>query len=104
MRRSSKRSATSWPSMRRMALRCTICRWRYKSKPLLVPDGFDMTTPDQVLEQILKAVFGPVVPGGDAIRVAARRLAEPPNNDASGALAQFCQQFVYVYKGWNYNI
>src|SRR5262245_2384405 len=63
-----------------------------------------MATPDQVLEQILKAVFGPVVPGGDVIRVAARRLAEPPNNDASRRLAQFCQQFVHVYKGWNYNI
>jgi FkbM family methyltransferase len=60
--------------------------------------------PDQVLEQILKAVFGPVVPGGDVIRVAARRLAEPPNNEASRRLAQFCQQFVHVYKGWNYNI
>jgi FkbM family methyltransferase len=63
-----------------------------------------MPTPDQVLELILKAVFGPVVPGGEAIQVAARRLAEPPNNEASARLAQFCQQFVHVYKGWNYNI
>lgn len=63
-----------------------------------------MATPDQVLDQILKAVFGPVVPAGDTIRVAARRLAEPPNNDASRRLAQFCQQFVHVYKGWNYNL
>jgi len=63
-----------------------------------------MATPDQVLEMILKAVYGPVIPGGDVVRVAARRLAEPPNNDASRRLAQFCQQFAHVYKGWNYNI
>jgi FkbM family methyltransferase len=63
-----------------------------------------MTVQEEILDYILKKVFGPVIPGGQAMQVAARRLAEPPNNEAARTLAAFCQQFANVYKGWNYNI
>jgi len=63
-----------------------------------------MTPQDEILDFILKKVFGPVIPGGQAMQVAARRLAEPPNNEVSRKLFEFCQQFANVYKGWNYNI
>ena len=64
-----------------------------------------MNSAEQIVAHIVKAVFGPAAaPSRDLIRLAARRLASPPNCAAAASLAAFCQYFTNCYKNWNYNI
>jgi FkbM family methyltransferase len=64
-----------------------------------------VTPADKITEQIVKTVFGPqAAASADWLRLAARHLASPANNEAGRSLAAFCQRFLNVYKNWNYNL
>jgi FkbM family methyltransferase len=64
-----------------------------------------MTPAETIAAQIVNTALGPqAAPTPDWLRLAARSLGTPANNDAARPLAIFCQQFLNVYKNWNYNL